>query len=64
MTIDIEKLRSDLLDYYGSAMNSDFPMAVIDVSDVENASPYKLIQIANSAGFNLGDYSVEDDLER
>ena len=64
MKIDIDKLRSDLLDYYGSAMHSGFPMAVIDVSDVESASPYKLVEIAKRAGINLYDYSVDEDVER
>ena len=64
MTIDIDELRRDLMDYYGSATQSGFPMAVIELSDVENASSYKLIEMAKNAGFDLADYSVEDDFER
>ena len=54
--IDIEKLRKDLLDYFGSAMFSGFPMAMMDVSRVENASADTLIRIASENGFNLNKY--------
>lgn len=63
MLIDIYKLRRDLMDYYGTAANNGFPAAMIDVIDVENASPEKLIQLANRAGFCLEDYQ-EEELER
>lgn len=53
--IDYEKLRNDLIDYYGTAMMCN-PMAVIELSDVENASIDKLIQIAIQNGFDLSDY--------
>ena len=64
MTIDIDELRRDLMDYYGSATQSGFPMAVVELSEVENASAYKLIELARRAGFDLADYSVESDFER
>ena len=54
--IDIERLRKDLLDYFGSAMFSGFPMAMMDVSRVENASADTLIRIASENGFNLNKY--------
>lgn len=53
--IDYERLRSDLMDYFGAAMVF-YPMAVIELSDVETASNYKLEQIAIQNGFNLNDY--------
>ena len=53
--IDYEKLRSDLIDYYGSAMTCN-PMAVIELSNVQTASNEKLVQIAIKNGFNLYDY--------
>lgn len=53
--IDYDKLRSDLMDYFGSAM-AYYPAAVIELSEVENASNDKLIQIAIQNGFNLNDY--------
>ena len=54
--IDIERLRKDLLGYFGSAMFSGFPMAMMDVSRVENASADTLIRIASENGFNLNKY--------
>ena len=32
MYLDIERLRNDMEDYYGIAMFSGFPMAVMDLS--------------------------------
>ena len=55
MNIDYEKLRNDLIDYFGTAIVYN-PMAVIELSNVQNASNYNLIQIALKNGFNLSDY--------
>ena len=63
MLIDIDKLRRDLMDYYGTAANNGFPAAMMDVIEVEGASPEKLIQLAKRAGFRLEDYQ-EEELER
>ena len=54
--IDFERLREDLVDYFGSAMFNGFPAAVIDVTQVETASNEQLIQIAQSNGFDLNNY--------
>ena len=54
--IDFERLREDLVDYFGSAMFAGFPAAVIDVTQVETASNEQLIQIAQQNGFNLNNY--------
>ena len=54
--IDFERLREDLVDYFGSAMFNGFPMAVVDVTQVETASNEQLIQIAQSNGFDLNNY--------
>lgn len=58
MNIDIEKLRSDLIDYFGTAMASGFGMAVMDLTRVERASDEELINIALDCGFDLNDYVV------
>lgn len=58
MNIDIEKLRHDLIDYFGSA-SCMFSLAVMDVTYVENASYNKLIEIARSNGFNLNNYVIK-----
>lgn len=56
--IDYEKLRSDLIDYFGTAMTSGFGVAIIDLSRVERASENELINIALQCGFDLNDYVV------
>ena len=60
MVIDADKLRKDVLNYYGTAMYSGYPRAVIEVADAETASPQELVDIAQRAGFNLRDYAVDD----
>lgn len=54
--MDIKKLRRDLIDYYGSAMFSGFPMAVVELSEIERASEKELIKLAKNAGFDLKKY--------
>lgn len=54
--IDIEKLRSDLIDYFGSAIPF-IPVAMGDLIEVENASEDSLIQIAINNGFDLDNYT-------
>jgi hypothetical protein len=61
MKIDIEKLRSDMMDDYGTAMFSGFPMAVVELSQVENASPQALIDMAERRGIDLSEYADDDD---
>ena len=58
MDIDFDKLRKDLIDYFGSAMGM-FPMAVMDVSKVERASKQELIKIAQQNGFDLRKYQFK-----
>ena len=58
ITIDIDDLRRDMMDYYGSAMSSGFPMAVVDLTRVERASGEELVQMAIDAGVDIRKYSV------
>jgi hypothetical protein len=44
--IDIDRLREDILDYYGTAMFNDFAMAAMNVQFIEMASDQDLIAIA------------------
>ena len=37
MQFDIERLREDLKDYYGTAMFNGFPMAMMEVDKVSRA---------------------------
>lgn len=55
ISIDIDALRRDLIDYFGSAtpMNQ---FAFVDVIEIENASDYEIVQIALKNGFDLEDY--------
>ena len=57
MNIDYEKLRKDLIDYFGSAIGI-FPVAVLDVMKVENATHDELLQIASQNGFDLSNYEL------
>lgn len=54
--IDIEKLRKDLIDYFTSAMFMVSPVALVDLTEVENASAEKVIQIALDNKFDLTKY--------
>lgn len=56
--IDIERLRRDLIDYFGIAMYNGSPQAQILLSKVENASPNELISIAINNGFDINDYVI------
>lgn len=56
--IDIEALRRDLMDNYGTAMTNGFPMAVIDLSNIEHAGPEELIRVAEKEGIDLRRYAV------
>ena len=57
--IDIERLRRDLIDYFGAAMTY-YPVAVINLSEVESASSEELIDIAINNGFNLANYKIKE----
>ena len=56
MKIDIEKLRKALIDYFTSAMFMVSPVALVDLTKVENASDEKVIQIALDNKFDLTKY--------
>lgn len=45
----IEKLRSALIDYYGTAAFNGFPMATVDLSRIEYAGDDEIIAMARSA---------------
>lgn len=56
MTINIDELRNDLLNYYGSA-TPNFPQAFMEYIEIQNASDNKLIEIAFKSGFDLNNYN-------
>lgn len=57
MEINIEKLRNDLIGYFGTALFNGNNMAIVDLSKIEQANDYELIEIAIQNGFNLNNYS-------
>ena len=63
LEIDIEKLRSDLMDYFGTAMGF-FPVATMDLIKVQNASDEELINIALKNNFDLNKYIVNGYIKR
>lgn len=54
--IDIDRLREDILDYYGTAMFNDFAMAAMNVQFIEMALDQDLIAIAQKEGVDLTKY--------
>ena len=56
--IDTEKLRKDLINYYGTAFTGGFPVAVIELSEVENADDSELIKTAEKSGFDIRKYII------
>lgn len=53
--IDYEKLRKDLVDYFGTAFTLN-PTAMVDLLRVQNASDDELVDIAKRNGFDLTKY--------
>mgnify|MGYP003289661293 CR=1 FL=1 len=53
--IDYEKLRNDLIDYFGTAFTLN-PMAMVDLLRVQNASDEELVDIALKNNFDLNRY--------
>ena len=49
--IDVSILRDRLRDYYGTAMVSGFPMAVIELSEVDSMSDEVVIEKAKGLGW-------------
>ena len=59
--IDIDKLREDLEDYFGTAMFSGNPQAMMDFEKVKRASTQQLILIAQRCGFDINDYAEREE---
>ena len=56
MELDIDRLRRDLMDKYGTAMLSGFPAAVMDLSKIERMSDQEILETAQKQGINLNRY--------
>lgn len=59
MNIDFERLRKDLIDYFGTAMFNGFGMAIIDLTYIENATDEELLILAQKYNFDLNDYIIK-----
>ena len=56
MTIDIEKLREDLKrEVLGGFFVGGFGAALVEYSDIENATPNELLALAERFGIDLPD---------
>ena len=55
---DVDRLREDLEDYFGTAMFNGNPQAMIELEEVKSASTQDLILIALNYGFDINDYIV------
>ena len=58
VTIDVDRLRRDIKDYYGTAMFNTSPISVMDLSQIERASDLEIIEIAQRNGIDISDYIV------
>ena len=58
MVIDVESLREDLINYFGTAMQYS-GAAMMDLMRVENASDDEVVNIAIKNGFNIYDYEIK-----
>ena len=56
--VNVDKLREDLEDYFGTAMFNGNPQAMIELEEVKSASTQELILIALNYGFDINDYIV------
>ena len=58
--VDVDQLRESLLDRAGSAAGVGFPVAMLDVMDIED-EPQELLARAEREGLDLRDFAVDDD---
>ena len=54
--LDIDRLRDDLMDNYGTAMFNASPMAAVELAKVERMSDGELVRLAQKNGMDLDDY--------
>ena len=60
MNIDGERLRRDLINYLGTAFYAGFGPAVVEISEIENATLEQLVEIALKYGFNIEEYKIRN----
>ena len=57
MSYDYKSLQNALTDYYGTAMASGNPAAVVDLIRVSQASDAELLRTARQNGFDISKYT-------
>ena len=50
---DIDAIRDTLEDYYGTAMTTASPFAMVDLIDLSNRSDYEIMCTAINMGINI-----------
>jgi len=55
--LDIEQLRNDLTDYFGTALINEY--AMVDLINVQTCSDYELAMIAIANNFDLNNYKIK-----
>ena len=55
---DVDAIRRDLEDYYGTAMVNVSPFAMVDLIDLSNKSDYEIIVMAKNIGLNINNYNI------
>lgn len=58
-TIDVDKLRDYMKDYFGTAMMGGFSAAILDLADVDSMSGEELCKTAEDNGIDLRDFVIE-----
>mgnify|MGYP003296514569 CR=1 FL=1 len=58
--IDIEKLRRDLIDYFGTAIFVSSPLSIMELSKIEKATEEELIKIAQNNNIDLNKYTYDN----
>ena len=56
--IDVSRLRRDMKEEYVAAVCCGFPMAVVDLTDVERMSDRELVEQAQENGVDLRKYII------
>lgn len=57
--IDIDRLREELVEEFGAAAYSGFPVAMVDVFDCENATDEEIVAKALNLGYDLNSFKKD-----
>ena len=55
---DIDSIRDDLEDYFGTAMVNSSPFAMVDLIDLSTKSDYEILSMAINMGINIDNYRI------